>query len=262
MGGLDSITLLIFLRHIGIDVPAVSISMLEDKSIQAIHKQLGVTSLKPLKSKVEVLKEFGYPIISKQIAKEISYLQNPTENNARVRQLIFDGGDRILTGRASWKMPLKWLKKFGGADEQGKALGYAEAPFKVSDKCCEFLKEKPCMQYEKENNMAPYLGLMASEGGRREINLKLHGCNYFGKDRYRSCPFAIFSRQDLLQLAVDLKVPVPEIYGEIKVDEFGMLYTTRAQRSGCSMCGFGIHLDKRPHSFDLLYKENPKEWEF
>lgn len=28
------------------------------------------------------------------------------------------------------------------------------------------------------------------------------------------------------------------------------------------MCGFGIHLDKRPHTFDMLYDRNPKEWEF
>ena len=28
------------------------------------------------------------------------------------------------------------------------------------------------------------------------------------------------------------------------------------------MCGFGIHLEKRPHRFDRLREENPKEWEF
>lgn len=59
VGGLDSITLLLFLRSIGIDVPAVSVSSLEDKSIQSVHKQLGVQPLKPLKSKVEVLREYG-----------------------------------------------------------------------------------------------------------------------------------------------------------------------------------------------------------
>ena len=41
-----------------------------------------------------------------------------------------------------------------------------------------------------------------------------------------------------------------------------MLYTTDAQRTGCSMCGFGIHLEKRPHRFDKLRERNPKEWEF
>ena len=38
VGGLDSITLFLFLRSIGIDVPATSVSMLEDRSIQRVHK--------------------------------------------------------------------------------------------------------------------------------------------------------------------------------------------------------------------------------
>lgn len=27
------------------------------------------------------------------------------------------------------------------------------------------------------------------------------------------------------------------------------------------MCGFGIHMEDRPHRFDLLWERNPKEWE-
>lgn len=260
VGGLDSITLLMFLRSIGIDCPAVSVSSLEDKSIQRVHKELGVEILKPDKSKVEVLHEYGYPIISKKIAQEIEALQHPTEQNARWRKTIFDGNEQ--TGNHSFKMPKKWLKKFGGADPRGAALGYAAAPFKVSDKCCKYMKEKPCDQYAKEHNSAPFLGLMASEGGRRALSLEINGCNYFSEHTIRGCPFAIFQRQDLLQLALDLQVPVPEIYGEIVRDPDGTLRTTRAQRTGCSYCGFGVHLQKRPHKFDLLYKENPAEWHF
>lgn len=48
VGGLDSITLLLFLRSIHIDAPAVSSSHLEDVSIQRIHRELGVERLKPL----------------------------------------------------------------------------------------------------------------------------------------------------------------------------------------------------------------------
>ena len=103
---------------------------------------------------------------------------------------------------------------------------------------------------------------MASEGGRRAKSLKINGCNYFGKTTIRSAPFAIFNRQDILQLALDLNVPVPEIYGKIERKTDGTLYTTKAQRTGCSMCGFGIHLEKRPHRFDLLRDRNEKEWNF
>lgn len=136
------------------------------------------------------------------------------------------------------------------------------ADFKVSSKCCYYLKEKPCDDWAKEHNSVPFLGMMASEGGRRAKSLMLNGCNYFGKSTIRSAPFAIFTRQDILQLALDLEVPVPEIYGTIERRVDGTLYTTKAQRTGCSMCGFGIHLEKRPHRFDLLRETNPKEWKY
>ena len=107
-----------------------------------------------------------------------------------------------------------------------------------------------------------FIRLMQSEGGRRQYSLRAHGCNYVGETTARSCPFNYFTRQDLLQLALDLKVHVPEIYGEIVREPDGTLRTTKAQRTGCSMCGFGIHMDARPHHFDLLREQNPREWEF
>lgn len=265
VGGLDSITLLVFGRSIGIDVPAVSASSLEDKSVQKVHKQLGVETVYPLRSKVEVIKEFGFPVLSKEIAGKIMHLQKPTEKNATIRHAIITGETGEYGGFRSgtrMQLPMKWLKLFGGADAEGAALGYKAAPFKVSDRCCYYLKEKPCDDWAKAHNSVPYLGLMASEGGRREKALMMHGCNYFGESTIRSAPFAIFNRQDILRLAVDLDVPVPEIYGRIVREPSGALRTTKAQRTGCSMCGFGIHPDKRPHTFDLLYDRNPQEWEF
>ena len=266
VGGLDSITLLLFLRSIGLDdVPAISVSALEDKSIQQIHKELGVISLKPLKSKVDVLQEFGFPVLSKEIAGKIDLLQRPSERNATVRHAIITGETGTYGGNRTgtrMKLSQKWLNLFGGYENEEENVNYQVAPFKVSDKCCYYLKEKPCGNYAKEHDSYPYLGLMASEGGRRQKALMMHGCNYYGKTVTRSCPFAIFDRQDLLQLALDLKVPVPEIYGEILRDSEGRLCTTKAQRTGCSMCGFGIHLEKRPHRFDRLKEANPDEWEF
>lgn len=79
VGGLDSITLYLFLKSIGIEAPGISVSALEDKSIQEIHKQLGLESIAPYKSKVEVLNEVGFPVISKKIAGRIDTLQHPTE---------------------------------------------------------------------------------------------------------------------------------------------------------------------------------------
>lgn len=125
VGGLDSITLLLFLRSIHIDCPAISVSCLEDKSIQAIHRELGVIPLKPLKSKVEVIKEYGYPILSKETANKIHLLQNPTPQNATVRHAIITGETGEYGGHRKntrMKMSQKWLEKFGGLTLKGQHL--------------------------------------------------------------------------------------------------------------------------------------------
>ena len=266
VGGLDSIILYIFLKKVcNIDVPGVSASYLEDKSIQRVHRAIGIINVPPLKredgtywSKPKVIQEFGFPVISKEIAGKIELLQNPSEKNKTCLLYTSD---------------------------------YQKPDFLVSSKCCYYLKEKNCDDWGKEHNSVPYLGLMASEGGRRAKSLRMNGCNYFGTSTIRSAPFAIFHRQDILSLALEMDekwrngwkdefheqllregritenfvMPdslIPEIYGTIEKKPDGTLYTTKAQRTGCSMCGFGIHMEKRPHRFDLLYESNPKEWDY
>ena len=265
VGGLDSIVLLLFLREIGIDIPAISVSALEDKSIQAIHTDLGVIKVKPDKSKVQVLNEVGFPVISKKIAVMIDLIQHPKERNKTVRHAIITGecgAQGHYAKNSRMKLPKKWLNLFGGYENENEGVCYGKPDFLVSNKCCLYMKEKPCDKWAKEHKSKPFLGLMASEGGQREEALVEHGCNYFGKTVIRSAPFAPFLRQDLLQLALDLNAPVPEIYGTIERKPGGTLYTTGAQRTGCSMCGFGVHMEKRPHRFDQLRERNPKEWEF
>lgn len=321
VGGLDSITLFLFLRSIGIDVPAVSVSMLEDQSIQRIHRALGVKGLKPASSpqgrpysKIEVIRGFGFPVLSKEAARKICDLQNPTEKNATTRHAIMTGETGEYGGFRTgthMKLSQKWLEKFGGPENEREGTDYQTAPFPVSDKCCYFLKEKPLSSYTAENGVFPYMGLMASEEGRRKKTLAIHGCNYITKSTRRSAPFAIFTRQDLLTLALEmeewyhghwrefrpiageedgaevygepihLETIVPAIYGKIVRDPpdmtpeeleayrrdhggaepEGPLRTTKAQRTGCQMCGFGIHLERRPHRFDRIRYKNPREWD-
>lgn len=275
VGGLDSITLCAFIRSLGHnheEIPAISASLLEDKSIQEVHKEMGVEIVRPLKSKVKVLQEEGFPILSKKIANRINTIANPTEKNKTVRHAIITGSCGELGHYATnskMKLPKKYLEIFGGLDEEGRALGYkAPTNFKVSHKCCYYLKEAPCELWAREHHSVPFLGLMASEGGQRAEALEENGCNYWGKTTARSAPFSFFYHSDVVRLAVDLGVHIPDIYGEVKVRENPDLpdgieyYTTGEQRTGCSMCGFGIQLEKRPHRFDRLFERSPKEWEF
>lgn len=299
VGGLDSITLFVWLKSIGINVPAITVSGIEDKGNQKVHKGLGLTMVHSYKSKVKVLNECGFPVISKRIAGKINLLQNPTENNKTVRHAIITGECGELghfAKNSRMKLPQKWLKLFGGYENENEGVNYGKPDFKVSNECCYWLKEKPCDDWAKEHNSYPYLGIMASEGGQREEALVEHGCNYYGATVVRSAPFAIFMRNDILRLALEMDeyykahvddfadlyyqqpyskdqdgnvIPyepldsiIPRAYGEIKQHENGDYYTTRAKRTGCSMCGFGIHLEERPHRFDILREDNPKEWEF
>lgn len=274
MGGLDSITLGALIRKMGYGpnlVPFVSASMLEDKTIQNVHKEMGCIIVKPIKPKVSILQDEGFPVLSKRIANKINTLAHPTDKNKTVRHAIITGecgAQGHYATNSKMRLPKKYLQLFGGLDAEGAALGYGKPNFKVSHKCCYFLKEAPCDNWAKEHNSVPFLGLMASEGGQRADALEENGCNYFGKSTTRSCPFSFFFHSDVVHLAVDLGVHIPEIYGDVvvsnEVNEFGdyEYSTTGEQRTGCSMCGFGIQLEKRPHRFDRLYERNKKEWDF
>ena len=93
-GGLDSITLGYLVREMGYgpdEIPFVSASTLEDKSIQQVHKEMGCIVVRPLRPKVQVLQEFGFPVLSKKIANKIDTLQHPTEKNKTVRHAIITG---------------------------------------------------------------------------------------------------------------------------------------------------------------------------
>ena len=160
VGGLDSITLLLFLRKYfpNVDIPAISRSALEDKSIQQIHKQLGVQSIPGEKTKVSILREYGFPVISKAKANKIEKLQSPSEKTTFIHAIMT--GDMGAQGNFEHsekiKLPDKWIELFGGlyADHRPD-LKCQCAPFKVSAQCCYWLKELPADKWAKEHNSVP-----------------------------------------------------------------------------------------------------------
>jgi hypothetical protein len=167
VGGLDSITLTYFLRKfVNADIPAVSVSSLEDKTVQEVHRMIpNMTILKPEKSKVDVIREFGYPVISKDKASKIELIQNPTERNATVRNAICTGQTGKLGGfkySRHMKLPNKWDQLFI----------QQEAPFKVSPKCCYYMKEKPCDKYARG-----YRSMMVEQAPPTRVSFwqRLHG---------------------------------------------------------------------------------------
>lgn len=289
VGGLDSIVLTLFIRSLGYtqeDVPAMSVSSLEHPGNQQVHKAIGVKPIPRGRDKngevwtlPKVYRECGYPIISKQYAHHAHMAKHPSDKNKNSSEEIRRRNEEDRKGEIEKG---HWVRVFSkNLYEKGFKQDY---DFEISDKCCKLMKEAPCKKWAKSEGRYPYLGLMADEGGPREMSLINNGCNYISEKTKRSCPFASFSRDDILRLALemdawykehweelnpDFKVDsiIPSAYGEV-VDYIGddgkkHYKTTLAQRTGCTVCGFGTHIlaKHRPHNFDLLRMENPKAWD-
>ena len=109
-----------------------------------------------------------------------------------------------------------------------------DAPFKISDECCNELKKKPMKEYEKRTGKVPFTATMADEGQQREAAYLKTGCNAFNTGR--SQPMGFWTEQDVLQYIVENKLKICSVYGDI-VEESDMLgnkyyRTTGEKRTG------------------------------
>lgn len=86
-------------------MPGISVSYLEDASIQKVHKQLGIerlqSAIKPDGThwnKAQIIQEFGFPVLSKEIAGKIETLANPTEKKQNCPPCDNHRGNRGIRG--------------------------------------------------------------------------------------------------------------------------------------------------------------------
>lgn len=130
-GGKDSTVLLNIVRELYPNVEAVFCDTgLEFPEIKKFVKsKTNVTIVRPSKNFKEVIREEGYPVISKKVSRMIRDLKNPTDNNVVSRNLYITGIKKDGTETKSFKLPNKY-----------KSL--IDAPFKISEKCCDIMKKK------------------------------------------------------------------------------------------------------------------------
>ena len=134
------------------------------------------------------------------------------------------------------------------------------APFKISNKCCNVMKKKPAHDYHKKTGKVPFIATMADESQLREQKYLQSGCNGFNLKIPTSTPIAFWTSQDILEYIDTYKIPIASVYGEIiKKDKY---YTTGCQRTGCMFCGFGCHLEKYPNRFQRLAETHPKQYDY
>ena len=263
-GGKDSTVLLHLARELYPDIEAVFVNTgLEYPEIQKFVKTFdNVTILRPKMRFDEVIKTYGYPMISKEVALRIEYAKKGSQwaiNN--------------LNGLDNKGNPYIFKKTM-----YGKYKPLIQTDFNASSKCCGVMKEKPIDEYAKSVGKKPITAIMASESKRREGAWLATGCNAFEGKRPMSKPMSFWTEQDVLQYIKENNLPIASVYGKVqyaenpnqmRIEDLGLegygrdqLTTTGCNRTGCIFCGFGCHLEKEPSRFQRLKETHPRQYAY
>lgn len=236
-------------------VPSVFVNTgLEYPEIQNfVRKCNNVTIVRPEKLFKQVIEEHGYPIVSKEVSKTVCH----------ARKCIESGKTKYLYGLQ--KLEGTFISPYTGKLSKYNCPKWKfllDAPFKISDQCCYYLKKKPMKTYEKESKRKPFIGTLAEESSLRRTHWLKNGCNGFNMKNPVSNPLSFWTNQDILQYLYEYKIPYCKIYGEIQKDKNRKYFTTECDRTGCMFCMFGVHLEKTPNRFQLMRESHPKLYKY
>lgn len=244
-GGKDSTVLLHIVRSMYPEIEAVfSNTGLEFPEIVKFVKSFdNVTIIKPKTTFKKVIEEKGYPIISKSVSNCVRL----------ARKNITDGKDTLRVRQ------IRGLEK-GSIFNKGKWEFLLDAPFKISEQCCDELKKKPMKDFNKKSGKVPFIATMASEGGvRKEAYLKT-GCNAYNVGK--SQPMGFWTEQDVLEYIAKNDLEICSVYGDVIKNDKGLYETTGETRTGCVFCTLGSHLEKEPNRFQRLKQTHPNLYDY
>ena len=251
----------------GLEYPEIQNFVREVKSGKYACFNPDVEIVRPEMRFDEVVKRYGYPVVTKRIADTI---EGARRNPASTRMQALNGqcGGRT-DGKPSKFNCQKWHFLL-------------DAPFPISAKCCDIMKKKPIKQYAKRSNRHPIIGILAGESETRKRDWYKNGCNAFDTKDPSSRPLSFWTEQDILHYIKEYNVPYCPVYGDIQVkpkedavegqinliDYLGCyepedtLETTGCTRTGCMFCMFGCHREKEPNRFQRMKITHPKQYEY
>ena len=263
-GGKDSTVLLHIARELYPDIEAVFVNTgLEYPEIRQFVKTFdNVTILRPKMRFDEVIKKYGYPIISKDIALTIHYAK---QNNAEWAWKRLNGINSKTNEPSEYR-----------EGRYGKYKPLTQVDFNCSNWCCLVMKEKPMSVIEKTKK--PITGILAGESERRTDAWLKTGCNAFDSKKPMSKPMSFWTEQDVLQYIKENNIPIASVYGDVvykedsdqmRIEDYGIdgcgteeLCTTGCDRTGCIFCAFGAHLEKVESRFERLKRTHPRQYEY
>jgi len=233
-GGKDSTVLLHIVREMYPDViAAFNDTGLEFPEIKQFVKTFdNVIWLKPTMNYQQVVKTHGFAIISKEVAQKVREIRHGTEKLKNIRL----NGKIYSSGKLGGKLSKKWHF-------------LAQAPFEISERCCDILKKNPAKKFEKKTGLKPFVGVMRNESNLRRVQEHKTGCNAYDAARPVSKPLSKWNEDDIWHYIKFYNIPYSKIYD--------MGY----ERTGCAWCAFGVHMEKESR-FKRLKKTHPKIWNY
>jgi len=223
-----------------------------------VKEQRDITWIKPEMTYMQVIEKYGYPVVSKkqaQFIKEVQSAYRKGKRNTRTVKLRLtgDNGHGYVSPRS--KISKKW--QF-----------LCEAPFRISDHCCEVLKKRPLERYAKETGRRPITGEMVGESMTRRTVWMEHGCNVFNTKHPKSVPLSVWTDQHMLQYQREFYLAMAKCYGEQRGNAWyfqeqladGTYRTLGCDRTGCMGCVFGCHMEKGENRFQRMYRTHPRIW--
>ena len=248
-GGIDSTVLLDIVRERYPNIEAIFFDTgLEYPELKKFVKSFpNVRILKPKIGFKEVLETYGYPVVSKRISRFIRDVKDTKGNNLNVVNLRLTGYNQNGVYCPSMIIPKKWMFLLN-------------APFKISEKCCDVMKKEPAKRYLKESNKVTMTGEMADDSLFRYRSYLARGCNGFTGE-VKSTPLGFWKQQDVLEYLYTRELPYAEVYGEVKFIN-GSYCLTGEKHTGCMFCMFGIHMEKGENRFQRMQYTHPKHYNF
>jgi len=249
-GGKDSTVLLHIARNMHPNIEAVYVDTgLEFPEIRKFVKTIdNVTWLKPEMNFKQVIETYGWNFPSKEVALLLYYAKH--SKNKKQNYINYLNG---LNADGTYNAFKQRFKKY---------VYLLDAPFKISNKCCIIMKEKPLDKYRKSTNKKAITAIMACESQRRKDAWLKTGCNSFDSKTPMSKPMSFWTEQDILTYINIYKIPYASIYGDIVENKKGQLETTGEKRTGCMFCPVGCHLEKEPNKFQRMKLTHPKLYDY
>jgi len=191
-GGKDSTVLLQLVREVNPNISAVYIDTgLEYPEVKKfIRTWDNVEIVRPKMSFKEVIQKYGYPVISKESARNIQYARRALKLGDQEKY------ERYALGKRKRKNgEVYYFNKLSKL-----SMKLLETDIPISAECCTIMKKNPVKKYEKENKKHPFLGMLAEESKLRETEVLKQDCfNVHDGERPRSLPIAFWTEQDILR---------------------------------------------------------------